>query len=205
MQLRMPIIAMLAIVLGWGAAAWADEPPAQTLVRDTTDKVVSALKRERDAIEADPERLYTLVDEIVLPHFDFVRMSQRVLGKYWRDASDEQQQRFAREFQALLVRTYATALQEYRDQTIRFLPSRERPGGDEVSVRTEVEQPGGPPIPISYEMTRVGEAWKVFDVAIDGVSLVINYRSTFANEIRQKGIDGLIERLQAHNREKRGA
>ena len=130
-------------------------------------------------------------------------MSQRVLGKYWNRATPEQQAQFVGEFQVLLVRTYATALKEYSEQTIEFLSTRERDGGEEVTVRTQITQAGAPPIPINYEMYRKDDAWKVFDVSIDGVSLVINYRSTFSSEIRRNGVDGLIARLNKHNNEKR--
>lgn len=177
-------------------------PAAEQLVKDTTDRVIEVLKQEREVLDKDPGRLYEIVNELILPKFDFERMSQRVLGKHWNRASPEQRSQFINEFQVLLVRTYATALREYSEQEIKFLPTRERDGGEEATVRTQIEQSGSPPIPINYEMYRNNSDWKVFDVAIDGVSLVINYRSTFASEIRNNGVDGLIARLVKHNSKK---
>lgn len=186
----------------WNVGASA-APEAEKLVRDTTDRVIEILKKERAVIDNDPTRLYGIVDQEILPHFDFRRMSQRVLGKYWNGATSDQQAQFISQFQVLLVRTYATALREYSEQQIGFLPARVRDGGEEVTVRTQIQQSGAPPIPINYEMYRKENSWKVYDVSIDGVSLVINYRSTFAAEIRQGGVDGLIQRLAKHNAEKR--
>lgn len=194
-------LAALAAMLSLGAAAAIGQSP-EDLVRTTTDKLVGVLKKEQQVIDANPDRIYDIVDEYVLPNFDFRRMSQRVLGKFWNRASEEQQSRFVEEFKTLLVRTYATALREYSDQKIDFLPTRSREDG-EVSVRMQVNQSGGPPVPIHYEMYKTDVGWKVYDVAIDGVSLVINYRSTFAAEIRDNGVDGLIDRLVKHNSKKR--
>ena len=193
--------AILVAALSPGLAA-STETAAEELVKKTTERVIDVLKIERQVIDANPGRIYEIVDEYVIPHFDFERMSQRVLGKFWHRASDDQKTRFLKEFQTLLVRTYATALREYSDQKIEFLPARPR-NDSEVSVRTQIIRVGGPPIPIQYEMYKGETAWKVYDVSIDGVSLVINYRSTFASEIRSNGLDGLIERLVAHNQQKR--
>lgn len=196
------VAAAAVVVAHYCTAGAADTGPAEQVVRSTTARVLQALDRDRETISKNPGRLYRIVDEIILPHFDFHRMSQRVLGRYWHRASEEQQEKFVSEFKTLLVRTYTTALREYSDQTIEYLPSREREGG-EVSVRTQVKQQGAPPIPIEYQLHKSDSGWKVFDVAIDGVSLVINYRSTFASEIRNKGLDGLIDRLVKHNAQSR--
>ncbi len=195
---------VLALVLGWTVAAGAatpgdSPPPPERLVRATTERMIEAIRREREVLRSDRARLFALVEKIMLPHFDLERMAQRVLGKYWRRADRAQRERFVAEFRTLLMRTYATALLEYQDQEIRFLEPLER--GDDVLVRTKVEQDGGPPIPIDYRLYRAEQGWKVYDVAIDGVSLVINYRSSFSAEIRRGGIDGLIARLARHNRE----
>lgn len=189
-------MAMITGLVGVSAYASA-EPQAQALVRDTTRRVLEVLRRDKAEIRKDPQHIYQIVDDIILPHFDFTRMSQRVLGKYWPRATPDQQSRFVKQFQMLLVRTYATALREYTDQVIDFLPPRQH--DDEISVRTQIKQSGGPPIPINYEMYHKSDGWKVYDVAIDGVSLVINYRSTFSSEIRHHGIDALIQRLAKHN------
>lgn len=182
-------------------AASANTVSAQDMVRQTSDRMIAALKAEREAIKADPKRLYPLVEEIVLPHFDFERMSGWVLGKHWRTASDAQKTRFVQEFRALLVRTYATAMAEYRDQEIVYLPFKAESGADDVTVRSEIKNPGGPSIPVSYSAYLKNNEWKVYDVNIDGVSMVTNYRSTFSNEIRQAGLDALIDKLATRNQQ----
>lgn len=177
----------------------AGNDDAQKLVVETTDRIMSKLKAEQDAIKQDPERVITLVDEIVLPHFDFTRMSQWAMGKYWRTASKEQQEKFIVEFRMLLVRTYSKALADNVDQKVNFLPLR---GGkdDEITVRTEVAQQAGFPLPINYEMHLKDGEWKVFDVVIDGISLVANYRTSFAKTIKKDGIDKLIASLVDRNK-----
>jgi phospholipid transport system substrate-binding protein len=171
-----------------------------TLVQESTDKMLTAIKAERAEIDRDNARLFALVEDIVLPHFDFQRMSKLVLAKYWNRASDDQRRRFIDEFRFLLVRTYATAMLEYTDQKIVYLPFRAQPGDTDVVVQTEVEQVGGFPIPIDYKFALDNGAWKVYEVSIDGVGLVINYRSSFATEIRGKeGLEGLINKLKVRN------
>jgi phospholipid transport system substrate-binding protein len=140
-----------------------------------------------------------LVDKIVLPHFDFYKMSSRVLGKYWRRASDEQKEKFTKEFRILLVRTYAKALVDNMDQTIDYMPVHAPENAEDVTVKTEIPQQGSFPLPIDYSMYLTNGEWKVYDVEIDGISLVINYRTTFANEIRQAGLDKLIAKLSSRN------
>lgn len=192
-------------LLSWGlllsAVAFAAQPP-QELVQQTTEKMLSKLRAEHTVIEQHPERIYELVNQIVLPHFDFERMSSWVLGKNWRTATPAQRQKFVEEFRTLLVRTYAKSLASYSNQKISYLPMRASPQDTEAKVRTEVEQPGGLPIPIDYDLylNKDGE-WKVYDVTIDGVSLVTNYRTTFATEVRQKGLDKLIATLGDRNRQ----
>lgn len=185
-------------------AAGNDNGPLE-LVQQTSAKMLDAIRKDRDAIDKDKNRLFDLVEQIVLPHFDFERMSKLVLGKYWRRASDEQRREFTTEFRFLLVRTYATAMLEYTDQKINYLPLRADPGASEVVVQTEVDQNGGFPIPIDYKMFKNDQGqWKVYEVSIDGVGLVINYRSSFSTEIRGKeGLDGLIKTLRARNAEAR--
>jgi phospholipid transport system substrate-binding protein len=192
------------LLFGWWMACLAAVPQdAQTLIKDTGDKVIARIKAEREALRANPLRLHTLVDELIFPHFDFVRISQWVLGKHWQKASPEQKARFIEEFRKLLIRTYALALLEYADRTIKYLPVRAEPNSKTVTVKTEVEQAGGAPIPISYRLRMKDDGWKVYDVSVDGVSLVSTYRSTFASEIRQGGLDALIKNLANKNTEKK--
>lgn len=190
---------VLSLLLNGVGAAAADNMDPEALVRETSDRMLAVLKEQHDVIKAEPKRLYGLVDDIVLPHFDFERMARWVLGKYWRQANPEQQQAFVNQFRTLLVRTYGTALLEYSDEKVNFLPLRPSPDSKDVTVRTEIIKASGPPIPISYSMILRDDGWKVYDVAIDGISLVSNYRTTFATEIKNAGIEGLIQRLVERN------
>jgi len=191
---------LCSVWLAGSGAAWAIQSP-QVLVQQTADQMLSKLRAERQVIEQHPGRIYDLVNEIVLSHFDFERMSSWVLGKYWRSATPDQRKRFVEEFRNLLVRTYAKSLSSYQDNKISYLPLRSTPQDTDVKVRTEVDQPGGFPIPIDYSLYLKGDEWKVYDVTIDGVSLVTNYRTTFANQIRQDGLDKLIVTLADRNKQ----
>ncbi len=180
------------------AAPMAPSAPRDTVI-DTSEKMLAALKKDKDLLKQNPQRIYDLVSEIVLPHFDFTTMSKWVLGKNWRTLNQDQRQRFTNEFRTLLVRTYAVSLSEYQDQKLNYLPLQAAPGADDVTVRTEVLRGGGPAIPINYSMHLTENGWKVYDVVIDGVSLVVNYRTSFATQIREGGVDKLIEQLAARN------
>lgn len=191
------LFVMLSLLSG---QALAIKPP-QDLVAETTDKITSALRTEQDKIKANPNRLYEIVEEIVLPHFDFGRMSSWVLGKYWRKANDKEREQFTEEFRVLLVRTYAKALNDNYDKKINMMPVRISSDGKDATVQTEVQQDAGFPIPIDYKMYIKGDAWKVYDVSVDGISLVANYRTSFAQEIRQDGLPKLIARLADRNKQ----
>jgi len=197
-RLIMTMMVLLGLVAG---QAWTAEQSPEELVKQTSELMLDKLRQEKEVIKANPGRIYELVNQIVLPHFDFGYMSQLVVGKYWRRATPQQRQAFTEEFKQLLVRTYATSLNEYTDQKINFLPFRKSSDPEQAAVSTEVEQPGGFPIPIDYKLHKNSAEWKVFDVVIDDVSLVSNYRTSFAKEIREKGLDGLIATLKKRNQE----
>ena len=184
---------LLTFILGFAvSAAHADVPPDQ-LVRERTSKIIELLKKNKDTYAKDHKKLYAMVQEQVLPYFDFRAMSRLVLGKHWREASEDQRNRFANEFRDLLVRTYATALLKYTKEEVLYLPFRSSPGEKTATVKTEVKQGGGgPTIPIHYSFYLTDASWKVFDVTIDGISLVTTYRSTYAEKIRNEGTDALI-------------
>ena len=199
--MRMTKIWILTLALLLGAPLAVASVSPTDMVKDTADRILTTFQENRADLEGKPEKIYRLVDEIVLPHFDFQRMSQLVLGKYWRQASPEQRERFTHEFRTLLVRTYSKALEQYRDQTINYLPMRGDEQSGDVLVRTEVQQSDGYPIPIYYSLYLVEGQWKVYDVVIDNVSLVTNYRSSFASDIRKAGLDNLIARLAERNQQ----
>jgi phospholipid transport system substrate-binding protein len=191
-----------------GGAVWADNAPAtapDALVHKTTDEIVASIKADRDAYAKDHNKLYKMAEEKVLPHFDFVRMSQWVLGLNWRKATPEQRGRFVAQFRDLLVRTYSTALLNYNDQEIIYRPLTLQPTDDDVLVKTEVKQGGGAPnIPINYSFYKNKDgAWKVYDVTIDGVSLVTNYRSVYASKVKDQGMDGLLASMLESSKESR--
>jgi phospholipid transport system substrate-binding protein len=196
----------LALALWCGIAVGTAAMPPDVLVRETADKALARMTADREYFKADLNRLYRMVDEIVLPHFDFARMAQLVLGKHWRDASEQQRTRFTAEFRALLVRTYATALFDYTGQKIVYKPLHANPADQDVVVRTEIETGTGPAVPMHFAMWKNGAGeWKVFDVRIDGVSLVTNYRNTYSKTIQTDGLDALIGQIASKNSSSEGA
>jgi phospholipid transport system substrate-binding protein len=178
---------------------WAAIQPPQQVVQDTSTQMLEALRKNREVLRQDPSRLYGLVDQIILPKFDFELISRWVLGRAWQQATPEQRRHFAEEFQTLLVRSYSNALLEYVDEEFQILPPRGAVSGNEATVRTEVRLRTGQPIQINYSMYLRDGAWKVIDVTVEGVSLVTNYRSTFASQIRSSGLDTVIADLRQRN------
>jgi len=194
------LISLVALPLMWlmsvstSPAVAADAP--DVAIQSTTDQLLEQFETRRDELSADSKALYALVDEIVLPRFNFDRMSKLVLGKHWRKSTPEQQGQFVEVFKGLLVRTYASALFEYTGQAIDYKPMA-AVEGDEAEVKSEIDLGGGTKVPINYSMSKNEDNWQVYDVIIDGISLVTNYRSSYGREIRKNGIDKLIETLRA--------
>ncbi|HRK77984.1 MAG TPA: ABC transporter substrate-binding protein [Thiobacillus sp.] len=191
---------LLALMLGLntGPALAADMPP-DVLARTTTQEVLAILKQDKDIQSGNQSRVYQLVEAKILPNFDFNRMTQLAVGKHWPRATAKQKQELVTEFRNLLVRTYSSSLTAFTNQTVEFKPLAMKPDETDVTVRSEIRQPGGQPIPIDYSMYKTAFGWKVYDVAIDSVSLVTNYRASFSSTIRQNGIDGLIKTLAAQS------
>lgn len=185
-----------------GLAMFAFAAQAQTapdaLVKSITLEVTAIVKQDKDIQAGNRQKIYALVDAKVLPFFDFTRMTRLAVGRNWNTATPDQQKSLETEFRTLLVRTYSTALTNYRDQTIDFKPMRAS-GDSEATVRTVVNQPRGDPVTIDYSMEKLADGWKVYDVAVAGISLVTNYREDFANQVKNGGIDGLIKTLRAKN------
>jgi phospholipid transport system substrate-binding protein len=163
--------------------------------------LLTVIRQQKPDIDRNEDRLYTLISDIVLPHFDFDRMSMWILGPYWRSATPQQRARFVAEFRQLLVRTYGHTLMNYRESNIRYLPLLAPPDARRVTVRCEVEQSAGNPVQLAYAMYLTADGWKVYDVMVEGVSLVTNYRSSFAAIIHQRGMNGLIRQLADKNRD----
>ena len=189
---------MLAVLATLALTVQAAEAP-DAMVKRVSEEVLTIVRADKAIQRGDASRAVELVEEKVLPHFDFRLMTSLAVGRDWRQATPEQRDKLVEAFRTLLVRTYSNALTEYRDQSIDFKPLRARDGDTDVTVNSEVRQPGGKPIDIDYALEKQGETWKVYDVIVAGVSLVTNYRSSFASQIRQNGIDGLIGSLETKN------
>ncbi|OIR04888.1 putative phospholipid-binding protein MlaC precursor [mine drainage metagenome] len=176
------------------------ETPPDVLVKQTADEVLTIIKNDKEIQAGNQHQLYAVVEAKILPNFDFDRVSHMVLGKNWRTATPEQQTSFQKEFRTLLLRTYASALGKYKNQVIEYKPLHNEPDGKSASVRTQIIQAGGPPVGVDYSLIKTENGWKVYDIVIEGVSLVTNYRSQFSNEIRQNGIDSLNKKLADKNK-----
>jgi len=198
MRPYLAVILSLAL-LAFGPPAFPGQSP-QDLVYATSTQMLIRLREEKTVIEQAPERLYELVSEIVLPHFDFERMGRWTLGKYWQRATDSQRDQFINEFRSLLVRKYGSALAEYADEEIVYLPFTMSENDTRVTVHTEIKPASGAPVRIAYRLHRTDSGWKVYDVAIEGISLVTNYRTSFTSTIRQDGLEQLIRQLAAINK-----
>jgi phospholipid transport system substrate-binding protein len=191
---------LVALMCGAVVVAHADEIPPDTLIRNTVDEVTAIIKQDKDIQAGDQEKILALVDAKVLPHFDFARMTQLAVGKYWRTATPEQKQSLVTEFRNMLVRTYTKVFTVYRDQIIEVKPYKMVEDDDtEATVKTLIIKPGAQPTKVDYELKKSADGWKAFDISIEGVSMVMSYRGTFASQIQQSGIDGLIKTLADKN------
>lgn len=202
MKVRMQwVLVFLAALLAGPVLA---EPGPDALAKNVTNDVVRIVKQDKDIKVGNKRKVQALVEEKVLPLFDFRQMTQQAVGKNWPKASAEQQQELINEFRALLVRTYSSAISAVSEYDIEFKPLKGSAADDEVTVNTEVSKPGAPPIPIDYRMTKQDKGWKVVDVKVEGASLVRAFRSNFDSEVRRGGIEGLIATLQRRNQKSTG-
>ena len=183
----------------------ADTPEPEALIRNTVDEVLAIVKRDKDIQTGNTKKVIELVDAKVLPHFNFTRMTKLAVGKNWRNATLEQKKVLEIEFRNLLVRTYTTAFTTYKDQEVEVKPLKMANDATDVTVKTFILNKGKPPLPVNYDMEKTAHGWKVYDLSIEGVSLVTNYRGTFAEQVQKSGIDGLIKTLVENNQAKTGA
>lgn len=190
------ILTALLFIIICSMPVIAQDSPV-VLAESTSQEMIKALKANQATLEQNPDQIYGLVQEILLPHFDFATMSRWVLGKHWRTATPEQRDRFVNDFRTLLVNTYSKALLEYSNEKIEFLPLSTAANTDDVTVRSEVHVAGQQPIPINYSMHRKDGTWKVYDVTIEGVSLVSNYRNTIDSQIRREGLEATLDKLHS--------
>jgi phospholipid transport system substrate-binding protein len=197
-KIRVMIKTLLLIVL-FGQSVFSAEIDPQQLIKQSTDKVLNYIKLNSDDYRANPDKLFALVDEVVLPHFNFVAMTNLALYRHRKEFNDEQKTRIVNEFRTLLIRTYGKALLEYNNQEVNYLDMLGSVEKGKVKVKTEVTQAGGSAIPLDYSLRRGKQGWKVYDIQVDGISLVTNYRSSFAREIKKNGVEGLIKLLNERN------
>lgn len=194
---------LAALLAGYLAAfvtvAQADITPPDVLAKNTTNEVLRIVKQDKDLKNGNTKKILSLVEEKILPHFDFRKMTQLAVGKNWPKATPEQQQELVNQFKTMLVRTYSASLTSVADYKIEFTPLKLAPGDAEVTVNTVVSKPGAPPIPIDYRMEKQDAGWKVFDVLVDNVSMVTVYRNSFNSEVRKGGIEGLVASLNRRN------
>lgn len=182
------------------ATAAAQDVAPDVLVKNVTLEVIDIIAKDKDIKAGDQRKVIELVEARVLPHFNFGGMTALAMGQGWKQASAEQKKRLIEEFKTLLVRTYSSALSAYSDQKFEFRPLRAKPTDTDVTVNVRVLQPGAQAITIDYDMEKTPGGWKVYNVYVAGVSLVQNYRTDFANQVRDTGIDGLIKTLQSKNK-----
>jgi phospholipid transport system substrate-binding protein len=190
----------LAVALLLPVVVFAEELAPDALVKRISEEVIASIRQDKGIQAGDTTKIAALVEAKILPHFDFRRTTQIAMGANWRRATPEQQEQLTREFRKLLVRTYSGALANYRDQVIEFRPLRAALADIEVTVRSQVKQPGAEAIVIEYDLAKSGSEWKIFDIRISGISLAANYRTAFAEEVRNRGVDGLITLLSSKNR-----
>jgi len=195
-------VGILLACVSLGVQAEMTEPEA--LIRNTVDEVLAIVKQDKDIQAGNKKKVNELVDAKVLPHFNFTRMTRLAVGKNWRNATPEQKKTLEIEFRNLLVRTYTTAFTTYKDQEVEVKPLKMANDATDVTVKTFILNKGKPPLPVNYDMEKTANGWKVYDLSIEGVSLVTNYRGTFAEQIQKSGIDGLIKTLVEKNQTQTG-
>ena len=182
------------------ASSHAQTVAPDALARSVTDDVLAVIRADKDIQAGNQKKVLELVEAKVLPHFNFSSMTQLAMGRNWRQANAEQQKRLTSEFRALLVRTYTTAFTQYRTQTVDYKPLRMGAGDTDVVVQSLVKQPSGAPVAVDYNMEKTDSGWKVYNMKIEGISLIENYRNSFNTEIQKNGVDGLIKALADKNR-----
>ena len=191
----------IVVALSFNAAALAQEQAPDALIRQVTNEVLDIVRKDKDIQSGNTKKAIDLVESKVLPNFNFTRMTQLAMARDWRKATPAQQKILTDEFHTLLVRTYAKALTEYKNQTVHYKPFTLKAGETDVRVRTEIKQAGaGKNIELDYWLEKSATGWKVYDIEVGGISIVTNYRESFASEVRNNGIDGVIKLLQTKNK-----
>jgi phospholipid transport system substrate-binding protein len=195
----MKLLAALVLPLFLGVAALAQEIAPDELVRKVTADVMDAIKSDKQLQAGDRKKALALAEQKILPHVDFREAAKIATGKAWQNATPEQQERIVSEFRQMLVRIYSNAIGVYRGQTMNVLPVRMAPGATEVTVKNQYMSAGKPPVPVEYAMKKTPAGWMIYDITVEGVSLVLTYRAEFENITKTAGVDGLIKRMHEKN------
>jgi phospholipid transport system substrate-binding protein len=200
-------IQMKKLLQSWGLvlgalcafAAYAQEMKPDELVKKVTDEVLAAVKSDKQLAAGDKQKALKLAEEKVLPHIDFEEATRLAVGRSWREATPEQKKRLTDEFRRMLVRTYSSAISAYEGQTMKVQPVHMKADDTDVTVHNQYIRPGGKPVQLDYQMHKTQSGWKIYDIIVEGVSLVLTYRSEFDAVVKQQGVDGLIKRLAEKN------
>jgi phospholipid transport system substrate-binding protein len=190
---------ILVFAFLFGSPALAQEAGPEQLVQKVTEEVLATIKSDKQLQAGDKQKALKLAEEKVLPHIDFEEATRLAVGRAWSQATPEQKKKLVDEFRRMLVRTYSNAIEGYQGQTMKVLPSRGKPSGDDATVRAQFIRAGGQPLPIEFQTRKTEKGWKIYDIAVEGVSLVLTYRSEFDTVVKQGGIDSLIKRLGEKN------
>ena len=190
---------ILAFALLFAASTFAQDGGPEQLVQKVTEEVLATIKSDKQLQAGDKQKALKLAEEKVLPHIDFEESTRLAVGRAWAKATPEQKKKLVDEFRRMLVRTYSNAIEGYQGQTLKVLPPRGKQGGDDATVRAQFIRAGGQPLPLEFQARKTEKGWKIYDIAVEGVSLVLTYRSEFDTVVKQGGIDALIKRLRDKN------
>jgi phospholipid transport system substrate-binding protein len=195
----MNIFRLFLALAFFATPVFAQDLGPEELVKKVTSEVMEALKNDKQLAQGDRQRAIKLAEEKVLPHVDFEESTRLAVGRAWAKATPEQKKRLTQEFRNMLLRTYSNAIQPYEGQQMKVMPVRMKPGDTEVTVQNQFMRGGAQPVKIDYSMRKADQGWKIYDIVVEGVSLVLTYRSEFDAVVKQEGIDGLIKRLAQKN------
>ena len=200
MRNQLFLFSLSALLLIADPARAAQTTAPDVLAKTVTDEVLVILRADKDIQAGNRKKVYDLIDTRIAPHFNFTTMIRLAMGKNWNQANPDQRKALTSEFRALLVRTYTTAFMQYSNQMIEYRPIKLAPNDNDVVVKSLIKQPSGQPVAVDYSMEKTDQGWKVYNVKIEGISLVENYRNTFNTEVQKSGIDGLIRTLAEKNK-----
>ena len=193
---RLSIFLLGLLIVG---AVRAQELGPDQLVQKVTEDVLATIKSDKQLAAGDKQKALKLAEEKVLPHIDFEESTRLAVGRAWKEATPEQQKKLVGEFRRMLVRTYSNAIESYQGQTMKVMPARGKQDPEDTTVRAQFVRAGGKPLPIDFQMRKTDKGWKIYDIVVEGVSLVLTYRSEFDSVVRQSGVDGLLKRLAQKN------